>query len=141
MPYMTEISESEKEKKKREEDFSGRTHAVVVVITFFLLSSHVTSHLPILLKFSYSALPFYFISLFSCFKSYYYPLFFFYIMCPFGLFMFTSAFGFFIIFFLKSRASCTVHGTWTVHSGLSTVTFVWTVIPNLFFYYFQFSTK
>ena len=52
MPYMTEISESEKEKKKREEDFSGRTHAVVVVITFFLLSSHVTSHLPILLKFS-----------------------------------------------------------------------------------------
>ena len=82
MPYMIEISESEKEKEKKKE-FSGRTHAVVVVITFFLLSSHVTSHLPILLKFSYSALPFYFISLFSCFESYYHPLFiylFFYIM-------------------------------------------------------------
>ena len=76
VPYMTEISESEKEKKK----FKGRTHAVAVVITFFLLSSHVTSHLPILLKFSQSALPFYFVSFFSCFESYYHPLFFFYIM-------------------------------------------------------------
>ena len=46
-------------------------------ITFFLLSSHVADHLPILLKFSQSALPFYFVSFFSCFESYYHPLFFF----------------------------------------------------------------
>ena len=98
MPYMIEISESEKEKEKKKE-FSGRTHVVAVVITFFLLSSQVVGHLPILLKFSQSALPFYFVSIFSCFKSYYYPLFFFYIMCPFGLFTFASAFVFFYFFF------------------------------------------
>ena len=69
-----------KVKKKKEKKFSGRTHAVAVVITFFLLSSHVTSHLPILLKFSQSALPFYFVSFFSCFESHNHPLFFFYIM-------------------------------------------------------------
>ena len=79
MPYMIEISESEKEKEKKKE-FSGRTHVVAVVITFFLLSSQVVGHLPILLKFSQSALPFYFVSFFSCFKSYYLPFFFFYIM-------------------------------------------------------------
>ena len=100
MPYMIEISESEKEKEKKKE-FSGRTHVVAVVITFFLLSSQVVGHLPILLKFSQSALPFYFVSFFSCFKSYYYPLFFFYIMCPFGLFTFASAFVFFYFFFLS----------------------------------------
>ena len=68
-----------KKEKKKKKEFSGWTHVIAVVITFFLLSSHVIGHLPVLLKFSQSTLPFYFIS-FSCFESHYHHLFFFYIM-------------------------------------------------------------
>ena len=55
MLYMTEIFKSEKKKqknKKQKKEFSGKTHVVAVVTTFFLFSSHITNHLPILLKFS-----------------------------------------------------------------------------------------
>ena len=51
----------------------------------------------------------------------------------------TSASGwfFFLILFFKFSTSCTVHGTWTVQSGICTVILKW--IVNFFFFRFQFS--
>ena len=61
--------------------------------------------------------------------------FFFLRLAPLALFMF-FVFARFQQFFFKTSASCTVHGTWTVHQGIWIVKKEWIVIFHLFKNYF-----